>query len=139
MLRAMGNGAAGIVLALLVIVGVNVYGGLLVPVGTTDKIEKIEGLASAGSSAEPELSFAELLQQASADDGKKVAKKCVSCHTRITSYNVCYTKLLRAAPLRAAPSRARRAARSFSRIWRQSRTPRPNRNGKHQTLGRIFA
>ncbi len=81
MLRAMGNGAAGIVLALLVIVGVNVYGGLLVPVGTTDKIEKIEGLASAGSSAEPELSFAELLQQASADDGKKVAKKCVSCHT----------------------------------------------------------
>ncbi len=33
MLRAMGNVAAGLVLALLVIVGVQVYGAILVPVG----------------------------------------------------------------------------------------------------------
>lgn len=80
MLRAIGNGAAGLVLALVVIVGVNVYGGLLVPVGSPDKIAKIEGLAASGA-PEQELSFPALLQQASADDGKKVAKKCVSCHT----------------------------------------------------------
>lgn len=81
MLRAIGNGAAGVVLALVVIVGVNVYGGLLVPVGAPERIAKIEGLASAGGAPEQELSFPELLRQASADDGRKVAKKCVSCHT----------------------------------------------------------
>lgn len=80
MLRAIGNGAAGLLLALVVIVGVNVYGGLLVPVGPKDRVDKIEGLAAAGA-PEEEVSFPELLRTASADDGRKVAKKCVSCHT----------------------------------------------------------
>lgn len=81
MFRAMGNGAAGLVLALLVIVGVQVYGGILVPVGSVDKVATVEGLSGAGAEPAQELSLAELLTQASADEGKKVAKKCVSCHT----------------------------------------------------------
>lgn len=80
MLRAIGNGAVGLVLALVVIVGVNLYGGVLVPVGPGAQIAKVEGLAASGA-AEQELSFPELLRVASADDGRKVAKKCVSCHT----------------------------------------------------------
>lgn len=81
MFRAMGNGAAGLVLALLVIVGVQVYGNILVPVGSDQQIAKVEGLAAAGAAPAEELSLAELLSQASADEGRKVAKKCVSCHT----------------------------------------------------------
>lgn len=81
MFRAMGNGAAGLVLALLVIVGVQVYGGILVPVGSDQQIAKVEGLSAAGAAPAEEQSLAELLTVATADEGKKIAKKCVSCHT----------------------------------------------------------
>jgi cytochrome c len=81
MFRAMGNGAAGLVLALLVIVGVQVYGNVLVPVGSDQQIAKVEGLAAAGAAPAEELSLGALLSEASADEGKKIAKKCVSCHT----------------------------------------------------------
>ena len=81
MFRAMGNGAAGLILALLVIVGVQVYGSILVPVGSDRQIAKVEGLTPAGAEPAQELSLAELLTQATADEGKKVAKKCASCHT----------------------------------------------------------
>lgn len=81
MFRAMGNGAAGLVLALLIIVGVQVYGDILVPVGSDREVATVEGLTPAGAEPVQELSLAELLSQASVDEGKKVAKKCVSCHT----------------------------------------------------------
>lgn len=81
MFRAVGNGAAGLVLALLVVVGVQVYGGLLVPVGTDEKIEEVAGLTAANAEPEVQLSLGELLRAVSVDEGKKVAKKCVSCHT----------------------------------------------------------
>jgi hypothetical protein len=60
MFQAIGKGAAGAVLALLVVVGASLYGDLLVPVGTTDAIGPV-GLAGASGPAAEERSFAALL------------------------------------------------------------------------------
>jgi cytochrome c len=80
MFKAIGRGAAGVVLALLAIVGVNRYGDLLVPVGADREVGPV-GLATASGPAAQEQSFGALLAAATAADGKKVAKKCLSCHT----------------------------------------------------------
>ncbi len=79
MFKAIGGGAAGVVLALLAIVGVDLYGDLLVPVGADKEIGPV-GITAASGPAE-ELSFGALLAAATVADGRKVAKKCLSCHT----------------------------------------------------------
>ncbi len=80
MFKTIGKGAAGAGLALLVVVGVNLYGDLLVPVGADQAVGPV-GLTAASGPAAPEASFGAMLGAATAADGKKVAKKCLSCHT----------------------------------------------------------
>lgn len=75
------NSVAGVVVALVVILGVNVYGDVLISVGTDDAIGPVGDSAGAGAEPKKVATLGELLQTASIKDGMKVAKKCVSCHT----------------------------------------------------------
>jgi len=81
MFRAIRNSVAGVVVALAVIIGVNVYGDLLISVGTQDAIGPVGDGGRATAAPVKVASLGELLQVASVADGKKVSKKCVSCHT----------------------------------------------------------
>lgn len=45
------------------------------------EIAEGEGAAKAGQTEEEQVNIAELMSQASAEKGKKVAKKCISCHS----------------------------------------------------------
>lgn len=81
MFRAIRNVVGAGILALVVIVGVNVYGNTLITAGTSDRIGPPSDLAAAGGPAAKEQSLGELLQTASVAEGQKVAKKCLACHT----------------------------------------------------------
>ncbi|MBN2752359.1 MAG: c-type cytochrome [Rhodospirillaceae bacterium] len=80
MFRTIGKSAAAIGLALVVVVGVSLYGDLLIGVGTSDAIGPVGG-ATADATPVKVASLGELLAVASVADGQKVAKKCLSCHT----------------------------------------------------------
>jgi len=80
MFRTIVKSVAGLVVALIVIVGVNLYGDLLIGVGTKDAIGPVGGGDKAAAGPAKVESLGELLAAASPEDGKKVAKKCLSCH-----------------------------------------------------------
>jgi len=79
MLRTIVKSAAGLIVALVVIVGVNLYGDLLIRVGAKDAVGPV-GLAQKDAGPVKVASLGELLAAANPEDGKKVAKKCLSCH-----------------------------------------------------------
>jgi cytochrome c len=81
MFKTIRNSIAGVCVALLVIIGVNVYGDVLIEVGTKDSIASVDVGGTGEGTAVVVKSLGELLQVASVDDGMKVAKKCLACHT----------------------------------------------------------
>jgi len=79
MFRTIVKSVAGVIVALVVIVGVNLYGDLLIGVGAKDTVGPV-GLAAKDAGPVKVASLGELLASVTPEDGKKVAKKCLSCH-----------------------------------------------------------
>jgi len=84
------NMIAGAVLsALLVIFGTNTFINIVYPTGgepeappaQTQTAETDEAPEATSEEAEPELTFASLLVQASADAGERESRKCAACHS----------------------------------------------------------
>ncbi|MBT3552111.1 MAG: cytochrome c family protein [Rhodospirillaceae bacterium] len=75
----------GIVVALWVIFAANFIGDLLIPVQEPPKEAPVAAAKAPAAKTEAQapaaLSLAQLLAQASAGKGKKIAKKCASCHS----------------------------------------------------------
>lgn len=75
----------GIIVALWVIFGANFIGNVLIP--EPDQPKEMPAAAAEAPAAKAEaqapaaLSLAQLLAQTSAGKGKKIAKKCASCHS----------------------------------------------------------
>jgi cytochrome c len=78
------NIIAAIIAAVWVLLGSNYIGNILIPPFEPVQVakgSKVPVLKKATKAAEPEQSLRVLLASKSAKEGKKVAKKCVSCHS----------------------------------------------------------
>lgn len=82
------NIIAGVLAAIWLLVGSNFVGNLLIPpfepvheAKASTGAAKAPAVKKAAKQAEPAKPLPVLLASASADKGKKVSKKCISCHT----------------------------------------------------------